>query len=234
MLNVINLDVYYKNIQVLKGVSIFVREGELVTVIGSNGAGKSTLLMTLCGVIKPASGTIEFLGTSIAKLPPHRIYSLGMVQVPQDGGLFPDMTVLENLKQGAYRSPAVRDIRQGLEEIYVYFPVLAQRKSQRVSTLSGGERQMLAIGRALMACPRLLILDEPGSGLAPLIVENLAEIIDHLHQQGLTILLVEQNAFLALELADRGFVLENGHIVMSGEASDLLQNEQVKKAYLGA
>jgi len=157
-----------------------------------------------------------------------------MVQVPQDGGLFPEMTVLENLRQGAYRSPAVRNMGQKLEEIYGYFPVLTQRKNQRVGTLSGGERQMLAIGRALMASPKLLILDEPGSGLAPLIVENLAMIIDHLHKQGLTILLVEQNAYLALELADKGFVLENGHIVMSGEALELLQNELIKKAYLGA
>jgi len=234
MLKVRNLDVYYKNIYVLKGVSIVVREGELVTVIGSNGAGKSTFLMTLCGVIKQASGTIEFLGTSLDKLPPHRIFSLGMVQVPQDGGLFPEMMVLENLRQGAYRSPAVKDIGQKLEEIYGYFPVLSQRKNQRASTLSGGERQMLAIGRALMANPKLLILDEPGSGLAPLIVENLAEIIDNLHKQGLTILLVDQNAYLALELADKGCVLENGKIVLSGEASELLQNELVKKAYLGA
>jgi branched-chain amino acid transport system ATP-binding protein len=234
MLSVRDLNVYYKNIQVLKGVSIAVREGELVTVIGSNGAGKSTFLMTLCGVIKQASGTIEFMGTSLDKLPPHRIFSLGMVQVPQDGGLFPEMTVLENLRQGAYRSPAVRNMGQKLEEIYGYFPVLTQRKNQRVGTLSGGERQMLAIGRALMASPKLLILDEPGSGLAPLIVENLAMIIDHLHKQGLTILLVEQNAYLALELADKGFVLENGHIVMSGEALELLQNELIKKAYLGA
>ena len=233
MLSVRDLNVYYKNIQVLKGVSIAVREGELVTVIGSNGAGKSTFLMTLCGVIKQASGTIEFMGTSLDKLPPHRIFSLGMVQVPQDGGLFPEMTVLENLRQGAYRSPAVRNMGQKLEEIYGYFPVLTQRKNQRVGTLSGGERQMLAIGRALMASPKLLILDEPGSGLAPLIVENLAMIIDHLHKQGLTILLVEQNAYLALELADKGFVLENGHIVMSGEALELLQNELIKKAYLG-
>jgi len=234
MLSVKDLNVYYKNIQVLKGVSIAVREGELVTVIGSNGAGKSTFLMTLCGVIKQASGTIEFMGTSLDKLPPHRIFSLGMVQVPQDGGLFPEMTVLENLRQGAYRSPAVRNMGQKLEEIYGYFPVLTQRKNQRVGTLSGGERQMLAIGRALMASQKLLILDEPGSGLAPLIVENLAMIIDHLHKQGLTILLVEQNAYLALELADKGFVLENGHIVMSGEALELLQNELIKKAYLGA
>jgi branched-chain amino acid transport system ATP-binding protein len=234
MLKVRNLDVYYRNLQVLKGVSIAVRERELVTVIGSNGAGKSTFLMTLCGVIKQASGTIEFLGTSLDKLPPHRIFSLGMVQVPQDGGLFTEMTVLENLRQGAYRSPAVKDIGQKLEEIYGYFPVLAQRKNQRASTLSGGERQMLAIGRALMASPKLLILDEPDSGLAPLIVENLAEIIDNLHKQGLAMLLVEQNAYLALELADRGFVLENGQIVLSGEAPELLQNELVKKAYLGA
>jgi len=234
MLKVRDLNVYYKNIQVLKGVSISVREGELVTVIGSNGAGKSTFLMTLCGVIKQASGTTEFLGICLDKLEPHQIFSLGMVQVPQDGGLFPEMTVLENLRQGAYRSPAVKNIAQKLEEIYGYFPVLTQRKNQRVGTLSGGERQMLAIGRALMAIPKLLILDEPGSGLAPLIVENLAMIIDNLHKQGLTILLVEQNAYLALELADRGFVLENGHIVISGEASELLHNELIRKAYLGA
>jgi branched-chain amino acid transport system ATP-binding protein len=234
MLKVRDLNVNYKNIQVLKGVSIDVREGELVTVIGSNGAGKSTFLMTLCGVIKQTSGTTEFLGICLDKLEPHQIFSLGMVQVPQDGGLFPEMTILENLRQGAYRSPAVKNIGQKLEEIYGYFPVLTQRKNQRVGTLSGGERQMLAIGRALMASPKLLILDEPGSGLAPLIVEHLAMIIDNLHKQGLTILLVEQNAYLALELADRGFVLENGHITMSGKAPELLHNELVKKAYLGA
>ena len=234
MLKVKNLNVYYQNLQVLKGVSFNVREEEMVSLIGSNGAGKSTILMTLCGIKKQASGTIEFLGMSLDDLPPHRIFGLGLVQVPQDGELFTEMTVLENLRQGAYRSTAVKNIGQKLEEIYGYFPVLARRKNQRAGTLSGGERQMLATGRALMADPKLLILDEPCSGLAPLIVENLSEIIGTLHKQGLTILLVEQNAHLALELADRGCVLENGQIVLSGRASELLQNEQIKKAYLGA
>lgn len=234
MLEVRNLYAAYENLLVLKGISIDVREGELVALIGSNGAGKSTFLMTLCGVKKQTSGKIQFLGRNIDKLPPHRIFKLGMVQVPQGGGLFPEMTVLENLRQGAYRSQAVKDIGQVLEEIFGYFPVLARRKTQRAGTLSGGERQMLATGRALMACPRLLILDEPGSGLAPIIVEKLADIMDNLHKQGLTILLVEQNAHLALELADRGFVLENGQIVLSGRASELLQNDLVVKAYLGA
>jgi branched-chain amino acid transport system ATP-binding protein len=234
MLEARNLDVYYKHLQVLREVSIDVNEGELVTLIGNNGAGKSTLLMTLSGIIKQASGTIKFLGTSLDKLPPHHIFGLGMVQVSQEGGHFPDMTVLENLRQGAYRSPHVENMRQKLEEIYNHFPVLAQRKNQRAGTLSGGERQMLAIARALMANPKLLMLDEPCSGLAPLIVENLAEIIENLHKQRLTILLVEQNAHLALELAERGYVLEDGHIVLSGEASKLLQDDQVKRAYLGA
>ena len=234
MLKVENLDVYHQNLQVLKRLSFVVREGELVTLIGSNGAGKSTFLMTLCGIIKQAAGTIVFLGTTLDKLPPHRIFNLGLVQVPQDGELFPEMTVLENLKQGGYRSPAVKFLEPKLEEIFGYFPVLSRRKNQRAGTLSGGERQMLATGRALMAGPKLLILDEPCSGLAPLIVENLAEIIGNLNKQGLTMLLVEQNAHLALELADRGYVLENGRIVLSGKASELLENEQVKKAYLGA
>ena len=234
MLEVRNLCAAYENLLVLKGISIDVGEGELVAFIGSNGAGKSTFLMTLCGVKKQTSGEIEFLGRNIAKLPPHRIFALGMVQVPQGGGLFPEMTVLENLRQGAYRSPSVKDMGKTLEEVYGYFPVLSRRWNQRAGTLSGGERQMLATGRALMACPRLLMLDEPGSGLAPIIVEKLANIMDDLHKQGLTILLVEQNAHLALALADRGFVLENGQIVLSGRASDLLQNELVEKAYLGA
>jgi len=234
MLKVKNLDVYYENLQVLKGISIDVNEGELVTLIGSNGAGKTTFLMTLSGIIKQVSGSIEFLGTNLGKLPPHRIFSLGIVQVLQERGIFPEMTVLENLKQGAYRSPSAKIMKQKLQEIYSYFQVLAERESQKAGTLSGGEQQMLAIGRALMASPRLLLLDEPCSGLAPLIVENLAEIISNLHKQELTILLVEQNAHLALELADRGYVLENGQIVTSGKASELLQSDLVKKAYLGA
>jgi branched-chain amino acid transport system ATP-binding protein len=234
MLKVRNVDVYYGNLRILDGISLDVSEGEMVALIGNNGAGKTTFLMSLCGIIRATSGTIEFLRTSLAKLPPARIFRLGMVQASQDGDLFLEMTVLENLYQGAYRSPRVTNIDDGLQEAFDYFPVLAQRKRQKAGTLSGGEQRMLAIARALMANPKFLLLDEPSSGLAPIIVENLAEIIKTLHEKGLTILLVEQNAYMALELADTGYVLENGQIVMSGKATDLLQNKQVKEAYLGA
>jgi branched-chain amino acid transport system ATP-binding protein len=234
MLKVRNVDVYYGNLRILDGISLDVSEGEMVALIGNNGAGKTTFLMSLCGIIRATSGTIEFLRTSLAKLPPARIFRLGMVQASQDGDLFLEMTVLENLYQGAYRSPRVTNIDDGLQEAFDYFPVLAQRKRQKAGTLSGGEQRMLAIARALMANPKFLLLDEPSSGLAPIIVENLAEIIKTLHEKGLTILLVEQNAYMALGLADTGYVLENGQIVMSGKATDLLQNKQVKEAYLGA
>lgn len=234
MLKVRNLNVYYGNLRILDGISLDVSEGEMVALIGNNGAGKTTFLMSLCGIISAASGTIEFLRTSLAKLPPDRIFRLGMVQASQDGDLFLEMTVLENLYQGAYRSPRVTNIDDSLQEAFNYFPVLAQRKRQKAGTLSGGEQRMLAIARALMANPKFLLLDEPSSGLAPIIVENLAEIIQTLHKKGLTILLVEQNAYMALALADKGYVLENGQIVISGKATDLLQNKQVKEAYLGA
>jgi len=234
MLQVRNLNVYYGNLRILDGISLDVSEGEMVALIGNNGAGKTTFLMSLCGIIRAASGTIEFLRTSLAKLPPDRIFRLGMVQASQDGDLFLEMTVLENLYQGAYRSPRVTNIDDSLQEAFNYFPVLAQRKRQKAGTLSGGEQRMLAIARALMANPKFLLLDEPSSGLAPIIVENLAEIIKTLHKKGLTILLVEQNAYMALALADKGYVLENGQIVISGKATDLLQNKQVKEAYLGA
>jgi len=233
MLEINNLDAYYKNLHVLHGVSVHVNEGELVTLIGSNGAGKTTLLMTICGLVREFSGTILHLGTRLDKLPAHGIYKLGIVQVPQGRRIFPEMTVFENLKQGAYRAPGVRSMRQNLEEVYGYFPVLVERKDQKAGTLSGGEQQMLAIGRALMSSPRLLLIDEPSSGLSPLFVDKVAQIIADLHRQGLTMLLVEQNAHLALELADRGYVLENGEIVTSGAASELSQSDLVKTAYLG-
>jgi branched-chain amino acid transport system ATP-binding protein len=234
MLKVSNLDVSYGNHHVLKGISLEVAEGELVAIVGSNGSGKSTLLMALSGIIRHTAGEVDFLGTNLNKYAADSIFKLGLIQVCQGGGLFPDMSVLENLKQGAYRSPATTNFNQKLEEIYTYFPKLAERKSQRAGTLSGGERQMLAIGRALMGSPRLLMLDEPSSGLSPLIVQNLMETVDNLHKKGMTTLLVEQNAHLSLEIADRGCVLENGQIVLSGRASELLGNEQVKKAYMGA
>lgn len=235
MLRVKNLDVYYGAIQALTGASIDVNEGELVTLIGANGAGKTTLLMTLSGIIKPTSGTIEFLGTRIDKLSSYALISLGIIQVPQGRLLFPEMTTLENLEMGAYgaKDAKTKSMKQKLEEVYGYFEVLKERRNQNAGTLSGGEQQMLAIGRALMASPKLLLLDEPSSGLAPLVVEELSGIISDLHEKGLTILLVEQNASLALRLADRGYVLETGRIVTSGKASELAQNELVKKAYLG-
>jgi branched-chain amino acid transport system ATP-binding protein len=234
MLKVQDLQTYYGNIRVLHDVSIDVNEGEMVALIGSNGAGKTTFLMSICGILKPARGTIEFLGTNIFRMAPHKIFKTGMVQVPQETGLFPEMTVLENLKQGAYRAHTADIIDEKLEEVYGHFPILAERHNQKAGTLSGGERQMLGIGRALMAGPTLLLLDEPGSGLAPLIVENLAKAIANFHKQGLTIFLVELNAQLALEIADRGYVLENGEIVLSGKSVELMNNEQVKIAYMGA
>ncbi len=235
MLKVRSLNVHYGAIQALKGVSINVSHGELVTLIGANGAGKTTLMMTLSGILKPTSGTIEFLGERLDQLSSYHIIDLGLVQVPQGRQLFPEMTTLENLELGAYRAKNVGNQRMEdkLEKVYGYFEILRERKNQKAGTLSGGEQQMLAIGRALMASPKLLLMDEPSSGVAPLIVEHLANIIIDLYKSGLSILLVEQNAYLALELASRGYVLENGSLVMTGQATELLQSERVKKAYLG-
>lgn len=235
MLKVRSLNVHYGAIQALKGVSINVSHGELVTLIGANGAGKTTLMMTLSGILKPTSGTIEFLGERLDQLSSYHIIDLGLVQVPQGRQLFPEMTTLENLELGAYRAKNVGNQRteDKLEKVYGYFEILRERKNQKAGTLSGGEQQMLAIGRALMASPKLLLMDEPSSGVAPLIVEHLANIIIDLYKSGLSILLVEQNAYLALELASRGYVLENGRLVMTGQAAELLQSERVMKAYLG-
>ena len=235
MLKVRSLNVHYGAIQALKGVSINVSQGELVTLIGANGAGKTTLMMTLSGILKPTSGTIEFLGERLDQLSSYHIIDLGLVQVPQGRQLFPEMTTLENLELGAYRAKNVGNQRteDKLEKVYGYFEILRERKNQKAGTLSGGEQQMLAIGRALMASPKLLLMDEPSSGVAPLIVEHLANIIIDLYKSGLSILLVEQNAYLALELASRGYVLENGRLVMTGQAAELLQSERVMKAYLG-
>lgn len=235
MLKVDNLDVYYGNVQALRRVSLDVNEGEIVTLIGANGAGKTTFLMTLSGIVKPSFGIIEFLGRRTDKLPPDAIINAGMAQVPQDRLLFRDMTVSENLEMGACQAPDAKSksIKQKMEEIYSYFEALSTRKDQKAGTLSGGEQQMLVIGRALMASPKLLLMDEPSSGLAPVIVEHLAEIITNLRRAGLSILLVEQNAYLALELADRGYLLQNGSVVASGTKSELLESDLVKRTYLG-
>lgn len=232
MLKVDALDVCYGKQRVLSKVSLRVEEGELVTLIGANGAGKSTLLMTISGVLKPASGVIEFLGERIDKLPPHEIVSRGLCQIPQNAQIFPGMKVIENLELGAYRVQDV-DRKELLQRVYDRFKVLKSRREQRAGTLSGGERQMLAIGRGLMSNPKLLLLDEPSVGLSPIMVEELGDILVKLHKEGLAILLVEQNVHLALDIADTAYLLRVGEVAASGKATDLLNNEAVKRAYLG-
>jgi branched-chain amino acid transport system ATP-binding protein len=234
MLEVKNLQVYYRLSPALRGVSLKVEEGELVVVIGANGAGKSTLIRTISGLHRPRRGSITFMGNTISRHPPHKIVDLGVVQVPEGRGVFPDMTTLENLEMGAYLCRDKKVIKQRLEKAYSIFPLLKDRKNQLAGTLSGGEQQMLAVGRGLMAGPKLLLLDEPSQGLSPLLVEHLAETIKTLHKEhAMTILLVEQNAHMALNIADRGYVLQIGQVVLEGKASDLAANESVKQAYLG-
>lgn len=234
MLRVRDLHVYYGSIHAVQGISLDVAEGELVAIIGANGAGKSATLKTISGLLRPASGTIEFAKKRIDKLPPHAIVRLGLIQVPEGRQLFPEMTVLENLGLGAaYQPKGPKTINENLEEVFNYFPILSERRRQKAGTLSGGEQQMLALGRALMASPRLLLLDEPSLGLAPVLVESLFQIIGTVRERGVTTLLVEQNAVMALQLADRAYVMETGKIVASGDASELRESEIVKKAYLG-
>ena len=233
MLEISSLDVSYGRVQVLFDVSITVPEGELVTVIGANGAGKTTLLLTVSGVLKPQSGSIRFEGREIDNLPPHEIVGLGVGHVPQGKELFPAMTVLENLEMGAHMVRRQDELEERLERAFESFPRLSERARQRAGTLSGGEQQMLAIARALMAMPRLLLLDEPSAGLAPIIVDHLAEIILGMNRSGLTVLLVEQNAFLALELARKAYVMESGRVVESGDTEVVMESDLVRRAYLG-
>ncbi len=232
MLKVNDINVYYGAIHAIKGVSFQVSEGEVVTLIGANGAGKSTILNTVCGLLRSRTGSIEFLGRNLASVPAHKIVELGMAHVPEGRRVFQQMTVEENLEMGAY-TQARSTIEPGLERMYGQFPRLKERRRQVAGTLSGGEQQMLAMGRGLMSGPRLLMLDEPSMGLAPILVEQIFDIIRQLHQAGVTILLVEQNAQMALSVADRGYVLETGKIVATGTGADLLRDEAVKKAYLG-
>jgi branched-chain amino acid transport system ATP-binding protein len=224
---------YYGTIHALKGISIDVREGEVVTLIGANGAGKSTTLRSINGLNHPKEGTITFQGKNITDTAPHEIVKMGISQSPEGRHVFPRMTVLENLEMGAYQRNDRSEISQDLERVYSLFPRLQERRSQKAGTLSGGEQQMLAMGRALMARPRLLLLDEPSMGLAPIFVEKIFEIIREINQQGTPILLVEQNALMALETASRGYVLETGHIALADDAKALRDNEQVRKTYLG-
>ena len=233
MLDVNSLNVAYVQVQVLFDVSIRVGEGELVTVIGANGAGKTTLLLTISGVLKPMDGAISFAGERIENRRPHEIFGMGLGHVPQGKELFPAMTVLDNLEMGAHLVKNHDEYLERLARAFELFPRLSERARQRAGTLSGGEQQMLAIARALMAKPGLLLLDEPSAGLAPIIVDHLADIILDMNSQGLTVLLVEQNAFLALEIAQRAYVMESGAVVESGDTAEVLESDLVRRAYLG-
>jgi len=225
---------WYGNIQALKGVSLTISRGEIIALIGSNGAGKSTTLMSICGIVPPRSGEIAFLGEAITEAPPDRIVSMGISQVPEGRRIFPGLSVMENLDMGAYLRRDRKSVGRDLEYIFGLFPVLAERRSQEGGTLSGGEQQMLAISRALMARPRLLLLDEPSMGLAPLVIQRIFKTIRKINEEhDTTIFLVEQNANLALRVAHRGYVLENGRVIMEDSAARLLVDEGVKRAYLG-
>ena len=232
LLEVNNLHVYYGAIHALHGVSFEVNEGEIVTLIGANGAGKSTTLNTVAGLLRPASGTITFLGKKTSAIPASKMVSLGMAMCPEGRRIFQQMTVTENLEMGGYTRPK-NEIDASIEDVFKRFPRLKEREKQIAGTLSGGEQQMLAMGRALMSKPRLLMLDEPSMGLAPILVEQIFDIIRELHQSGVTILLVEQNAQMALSVANRAYVLASGTISMSGDADVLLRDDSVRKAYLG-
>ena len=233
MLEVSNLDVFYGKSQALRDVSLKVNEKEIVALVGANGAGKTTLLNAISGLVRPASGSVEFLRKRIDRLAPYKIMNLGICQIPEGRKLFSDMTVGDNLEMGAYSSAAWKRRKETLEQVYQIFPVLKERQKQSAKKLSGGERQMVAIGRGLMSNPRLCMFDEPSYGLAPKLFSEVLEVIKHLREQGITILLVEQNVRHTLEVADRAYVLENGRIVLEGKGRDLLQDEKVKKAYLG-
>ncbi|HEY6053263.1 MAG TPA: ABC transporter ATP-binding protein [Gaiellaceae bacterium] len=224
---------YYGSIHALKGVSLDVNEGEIVTLIGANGAGKTTTLRSIMQINRARSGRIVFEGKDITSTPPHQIVKRGIAQSPEGRRLFPRMTVVENLEMGAFQRTDRGGIREDMDRVFTLFPRLAERRSQKAGTMSGGEQQMLAIGRALMARPRLLLLDEPSMGLAPVLVERIFETVVEVNKQGTTILLVEQNALMALEVASRGYVLETGKIALADTAANLRENEQVRKTYLG-
>ena len=233
MLEMRDVDTYYGNIQALRGISLTINDGEIVTLIGANGAGKSTTLMTICGINRPRRGEILWNGEPIHERAPHEIVTFGISQVPEGRLIFPDMTVQENLDLGAFLRKDKSGIQRDMDYVFDLFPILAKRRRQQGGTLSGGEQQMLAIGRALMSKPRLIMLDEPSMGLAPLLVSQIFSIIRELKDTGVTILLVEQNARMALRIADRAYVLETGRVKLSDSADALLNNDEVQKAYLG-
>ena len=233
MLEVKDLEVYYGMIQAIKGISFEVNKGEVIALIGANGAGKTTTLHTITGLLSPKKGSVMFEGKDITKIPAHKIVSMGMAHVPEGRRVFADLSVYENLKLGAYTRKDKENLNKDLESIYERFPRLAERKNQSAGTLSGGEQQMLAMRRALMSKPSIILMDEPSMGLSPILVNEIFDIIESISKSGTTVLLVEQNAKKALSIADRAYVLETGKIVTSGKASELLENDSIKKAYLG-
>jgi branched-chain amino acid transport system ATP-binding protein len=233
LLELKDLHVYYGNIHALKGVSLAVEAGEIVALLGANGAGKSTTLNTVSGLLRPRSGFVRFEDEDLTQVPPHRIVERGVVQVPEGRRIFGQLTVLENLEMGAFTRTDTQGIREDLKRVFALFPRLRERSGQVAGTLSGGEQQMLAIGRALMARPRVLLMDEPSMGLAPVLVEQIFDAIQEINRQGTTILLVEQNAYMALQVAHRGYVLQTGQVVLQGSAAELRENPEVKRAYLG-
>ena len=233
MLEVKDLQVYYGVIQALKGISFHVNQGEVIALIGANGAGKTTTLQTLTGILSPKSGSIVFEGKDLTRTPAHKIGEKGMAHVPEGRRGFADMSVYENLLLGAYTRKDKAEIAESLASVYKRFPRLEERKGQRAGTLSGGEQQMLAMGRALMSKPKIILMDEPSMGLSPILVEEIFHIIRDISAGGTTVLLVEQNAKKALSIADRAYVLETGNIVLSGDAKEMMNNESIKKAYLG-
>ena len=233
MLKVENLSVHYGMIQAVRDVSFEVNEGEVVSLIGANGAGKTTILRTLSGLVRPSAGKIQFLGKEIQKLPAQKIVAGGLSQVPEGRHVFPGLTVMENLEMGAFLKKNREENQSNLKKVFSRFPRLEERKNQDAATLSGGEQQMLAMGRALMSTPKLLLLDEPSMGLAPIFIQEIFDIIQDIQKQGTTVLLIEQNANKALAIADRGYVLETGKIVLSGTGKELAASDEVRKAYLG-
>lgn len=233
MLEIKDLEVYYGMIQAIKGVSFEVNEGEVIALIGANGAGKTTILHTITGLLEAKKGTVTFDGKDITKVPAHRIVTMGMAHVPEGRRVFSNLTVFQNLKMGAYTRKDKTEIEESLKTVYKRFPRLEERQNQLAGTLSGGEQQMLAMGRALMSHPRLILMDEPSMGLSPIFVNEIFDIIKKVSAGGTTVLLVEQNAKKALSISDRGYVLETGNIVLSGKSDELLNNDSIKKAYLG-
>jgi len=234
MLQIENLNVHYGVIHALHDLSLSVGEGEIVTLIGSNGAGKSTTLLALSGLLNPTSGTLQFAGKNLLSLPPHARVAAGLVQIPEGRRVFSSLSVVENLALGAYSRRDKGEIKRDQDEVFALFPRLAERRNQAAGTMSGGEQQMLAVGRALMSRPKLLLLDEPSLGLAPLLVKEIFGVVGRIRERGVTVLLVEQNAHMALAIADRAYVLETGRLVMSGKAKEIARDSRIKEAYLGA